>query len=278
MSERQKLFRVFKHNKTSMVGSLMAVFIISVAVLAPLIATGPNEQHVEIQYQKPGLSHLFGTDGFGRDVFARVVWGTRISLLVGFLSVLLALIFGVSIGIIAGYKRGLIDQIILRYIDIFMSFPMLIMGLFVLAILGTGLSKIILAIAFAMTPRVARLVRGSTLSVREMEYVQAGRAMGQKDTKIMSFHIFPNIVGDALVMGALWIGNAILIESSLSFVGLGVSPPTASWGAMIRDGLDQLTNAPHMCLFPGLGILFTVFAFNLVADGLRDIADPKLRG
>jgi peptide/nickel transport system permease protein len=256
----------------------MAAFIVAVALSAPLITSDPNEQYIELQYQPPSISHLFGTDDFGRDVFSRVVWGGRISLLVGMLSVTLALISGVTIGTIAGYKRGLIDRIILRYIDIFMSFPMLIMGLFVLAILGSGLSRIILAIAFAMTPRVARLARGSTLSVRETQFVQAARAIGQTDTKIMILHILPNIAGDAMVMGALWVGSAILIESSLSFVGLGISPPTPSWGAMIRDGLDQITNAPYISLFPGVAILLTVFSFNLVADGLRDIADPKLRG
>lgn len=278
ISETQRLVRIFRQNRTSVLGVVMAAFIVAVALSAPLITSDPNEQYVELQYQPPSISHLFGTDDFGRDVFSRVVWGGRISLLVGMLSVTLALISGVTIGIIAGYKRGLIDQIILRYIDIFMSFPMLIMGLFVLAILGSGLSKIILAIAFAMTPRVARLARGSTLSVRETQFVQAARAIGQTDTKIMILHILPNIAGDAMVMGALWIGSAILIESSLSFVGLGISPPTPSWGAMIRDGLDQITNAPYMSLFPGVAILVTVFSFNLVADGLRDIADPKLRG
>lgn len=278
ISETQRLVRVFRQNRTSVIGMVMAAFIIAVALSAPLISSDPNEQHIEIQYQPPSISHLLGTDDFGRDVFSRVVWGARISLLVGMLSVTLALIFGVTIGIIAGYKRGLIDRIISTFIDVFMSFPMLIMGLFVLAILGSGLSRIILAIAFAMTPRVARLARGSTLSVKETQFIQAARAIGQTDMKIMILHILPNIAGDAMVMGALWIGSAILIESSLSFIGLGISPPTPSWGAMIRDGLDQITNAPYLSLFPGVAILLTVFSFNLVADGLRDIADPKLRG
>ena len=277
ISQRHLLLKVFRKNKTSVIGIILASFIVTIAIIAPLIADDPAEQHVLIKYQPPNASHLFGTDDFGRDVFSRVVWGARISLLVGVVSVILAVVFGITIGVIAGYKGGVIDLLVLRYIDIFMSFPMLVMGLFVLAIMGSGISRIILAIAFAMAPRVARLARGATLSVKEMGYVQAARAIGQSDTKIMILHILPNIAGDAMVMGALWIATAILIESSLSFVGLGVSPPTPSWGAMIRDGLDQITNAPYMSLFPGLAILVTVFSFNLVADGLRDISDPKLR-
>jgi len=168
--------------------------------------------------------------------------------------------------------------VVSRFNDIFMSFPIVIFGLLILAIMGPGLFKIIIAIGVALTPRIARLARGSTLSLKEMPYIEAARAVGQSDTKIIIFHVLPNIFGDILVMGALWIATAIIVEASLSFIGLGVRPPTPSWGSMIRAGLDQLTNAPWLSMFPGLAIFVTVFSFNLIADGLRDIADPKLRG
>jgi len=273
-----RLFRVLRKNRISFIGIILAFLITAIAMIAPLISDNPNEQHVLRQYEPPSLSHLFGTDEYGRDVFARVVWGARISLLVGVLSVFLALVFGVAIGVIGGYKGGVIDEIILRVVDIFMSFPILVLGLFVLAVMGSGISRVIMAIALAMTPRVARLVRGTTLSLKEMQFIQAARAIGQRDSKIIFFHILPNVVGDVIVMGALWVGTAILVESSLSFVGLGISPPTPSWGAIIRDGLDHLRNAPHIPISAGLAIFVTVFSFNLVADGLRDISDPKLRG
>ena len=186
---------------------------------------------------------------------------------------------GIPLGMIGGYKGGRIDNLVLRFIDVFMSFPIVILGLLVLAIMGPGLIKIVIAIAVALTPRIARLARGSTLSLKGKEFIEAARAVGQNDTKIMIIHILPNIFGEILVMGTLWVATAIIVEAGLSFIGLGVrSPPHPSWGAMIRDGLDQLTNAPWLSIFPGLAIFISVFSFNLIADGLRDISDPKLRG
>jgi len=171
-----------------------------------------------------------------------------------------------------------VDSVVSRFNDIFMSFPIVIFGLLILALMGPGLIQIIIAIGIALTPRIARLARGSTLALKEMVYIEAAKAVGQNDTKIIILHVLPNIFGEILVMGTLWIATAIIVEASLSFIGLGVRPPTPSWGSMIRDGLDQLTNAPWLSLFPGLAIFLTVFSFNLIADGLRDIADPKLRG
>jgi peptide/nickel transport system permease protein len=190
----------------------------------------------------------------------------------------LAMAAGIPLGMIGGYKGRRIDNLVLRFIDIFMSFPIVILGLLVLAVMGPGLMKIVIAIGVALTPRIARLARGSTLSIKGKEYIEAARAVGQNDGKIMMIHVLPNIFGDILVMGTLWVATAIIVEASLSFIGLGVRPPTPSWGAMIRDGLDQLTNAPWLSIFPGLAIFVSVFSFNLIADGLRDISDPKLRG
>jgi len=269
----------FRRNKTSVVGVVMAIIIVCLAILAPWISPyDPIDQNVKLQYSAPSLAHLCGTDGYGRDEFSRILWGARVSLVVGIASVLFSMVFGIPLGVIAGYKGGRADSVVSRFNDIFMSFPLVIFGLLILAIMGPGLVKIIIAIGVALTPRIARLARGSTLSLKEMPYIEAARAVGQSDTKIIILHVLPNIFGDILVMGALWIATAIIVEASLSFIGLGVRPPTPSWGSMIRAGLDQLTNAPWLSMFPGLAIFLTVFSFNLIADGLRDIADPKLRG
>lgn len=279
LSQRQILIRTFKSNKTSLVGLFMALGVIVIALISPWISPyDPVAQDMNVQHAPPGWAHPFGTDSYGRDQLSRVLWGSRVSLVVGILSVLFAMVAGIPLGMIGGYKGGRIDNIVLRFIDIFMSFPIVILGLLVLAIMGPGLIKIVMAIGVALTPRIARLARGSTLSVKGKEYIEAARAVGQNDGKIMSLHVLPNISGEILVMGTLWIATAIIVEASLSFIGLGVRPPTPSWGAMIREGLDQLTNAPWLSIFPGLAIFVSVFSFNLIADGLRDISDPKLRG
>ena len=279
ISQRTLLIKTFKKNKISIVGGVMVILVITLALIAPWISPyNPVEQDMEVQHAPPSWAHPFGTDSYGRDQLSRILWGARVSLVVGVLSVLLAMIIGVPIGMIGGFRGGRIDSLVLRFIDIFMSFPIVILGLLVLAIMGPGLLKIVIAIGVALTPRIARLARGSTLSVKGKEFIEAARAVGQNDGKIMLIHVLPNIFGDILVMGTLWVATAIIVEASLSFIGLGVRPPTPSWGAMIREGLDQLTNAPWLSIFPGLAIFVSVFAFNLIADGLRDISDPKLRG
>jgi len=261
------------------VGLFMAFAVVIIALIAPWISPyDPIAQDLNIQHAPPSWAHPFGADSYGRDQFSRILWGSRVSLVVGILSVLLAMAAGIPLGMVGGYRGGRIDNLVLRFIDIFMSFPIVILGLLVLAIMGPGLIKIVIAIGVALTPRIARLARGSTISVKGKEYIEAARAVGQNDGKIMFIHVLPNISGEILVMGTLWIATAIIVEASLSFIGLGVRPPTPSWGAMIRDGLDQLTNAPWLSLFPGLAIFTSVFSFNLIADGLRDISDPKLRG
>jgi peptide/nickel transport system permease protein len=279
ISQRAILLRTFKNNKTSAVGLFMSITIVLIALFAPWISPyDPIAQDMNIQHAPPGWEHPFGTDSYGRDQFSRILWGARVSLVVGTLSVLFAMAAGIPLGMIGGYTGGKIDNLVNRFIDMFMSFPIVILGLLVLAIMGPGLIKIIIAIALAITPRIARLARGSTLAVKGKEFIEAARAIGQSNIKIMFMHVLPNILGELLVMGTLWVATAIIVEASLSFIGLGVRPPTPSWGAMIREGLDQLTNAPWLSFFPGLAIFLSVFSFNLIADGLRDISDPKLRG
>jgi len=279
ISQREILIKTFKSNKTSVVGLFMAFAVVVIALLSPWISPyDPIAQDMNIQHDPPSWAHPFGTDSYGSDQLSRILWGSRVSLVVGILSVLFAMAVGIPLGMVGGYKGGRVDSLVLRFIDIFMSFPIVILGLLILAIMGPGLIKIVIAIGVALIPRIARLARGSTLSVKGKEYIEAARAVGQGDGKIMFIHVLPNIFGEILVMGTLWVATAIIVEASLSFIGLGVRPPTPSWGAMIRDGLDQLTNAPWLSIFPGLAIFTSVFAFNLIADGLRDISDPKLRG
>ena len=279
ISQREILIKTFKSNKTSVVGLFMAFAVVVIALLSPWISPyDPIAQDMNIQHDPPSWAHPFGTDSYGRDQLSRILWGSRVSLVVGILSVLFAMAIGIPLGMVGGYKGGRVDSLVLRFIDIFMSFPIVILGLLILAIMGPGLIKIVIAIGVALIPRIARLARGSTLSVKGKEYIEAARAVGQGDGKIMFIHVLPNIFGEILVMGTLWVATAIIVEASLSFIGLGVRPPTPSWGAMIRDGLDQLTNAPWLSIFPGLAIFVSVFSFNLIADGLRDISDPKLRG
>jgi peptide/nickel transport system permease protein len=243
-------------------------------VIAPY---NPVEQHIVDQFKPPSSTYWLGTDEYGRDIFSRVVWGSRISLSVGTLSVLLGMVAGGALGIYAGYRGGFWDNMIMRIMDVFMSIPTLLMGLFVVAVLGPSLINLIAAIALTVAPRFARIARGPTVSIKERDYIEAGRAMGFSDTRIMLIHILPNILGDIMVMGSLWVATAVRIEASLSFIGLGVPPPTPTWGGMVREGFEKILDSPWPSIFPGAFILITVFAFNLIGDGLRDFIDPKLK-
>ncbi len=273
------LWKIFKKNKTAVIGLVVALIVIFIAAIAPLLAPyDPLEQNVSEKLTPPRTRYLMGTDVFGRDVLSRVIYGARVSLMVGVFSVMLAMVVGTAMGIYAGFKGGRIENLIMRGVDILMSFPNLIMGLMVMAILGSGFIKLILAIGIVMTPRFIRIAHGSTLSIKEREFVDAAKAMGLSEWRIMTKHILPNILGEVLVMGALWVGTAIRIEANLSFIGLGVPPPTPTWGNMIREGLSHLTNAPWLSIFPGIAILITILSFNMIGDGIRDVTDPRTQG
>jgi peptide/nickel transport system permease protein len=278
ISSRNRLWITFRRNRTALVGVFLAVVVTLAAVLAPWISPhDPLEQDVYYRLKGPEPGHPLGVDDFGRDVLSRILWGARTSLIVGSASVLVGLMAGTVLGIVAGYKGGQAEYVIMRAVDVLLSFPTLVMGLLVMAILGSGMTKLILAIGIVMSPRFARVAHGPTLSIREQEFVMAARAVGANDMWILRRHVLPNILGELLVMASLWMATAIRIEANLSFIGLGVSPPTPTWGNMIRDGVKWLTNAPYLSTFPGLAILITVMAFNMVGDGLRDVADPKLQ-
>ncbi len=275
---RLKIVQTFLRNRSAVAGLIMVMIILPVALLSPLIAPyDPIDQNVELQLKAPDKSHPLGTDSFGRDMLSRILVGGRVSLTVGVLSVLLGMVIGSPFGLLAGYYGGKLDILITRAIDILMSFPTLLMGLMVLAILGPGMNNLIISIALAFAPRFARMARAPTISIKEQDFVTASRALGMNDWRIMFRHILPNIIGDISVMATLWTATAIRLEANLSFIGIGVQPPTPSWGVMIRTGVDYLTNAPWISIYSGLAILITVLSFNMIGDGLRDIIDPKLR-
>ncbi len=276
VSQRTRAWRTFRRNKTALIGLGLIVFVVLVAILAPLIAPhDPIEQSTINRLQDPSSEHLLGRDDYGRDLFSRIIYGTRIALIVGIFSVLLGGVLGTAMGLVAGYFGGRVGTLIMRVVDILLSFPDLITGLLVMAVLGAGTVKLVIAIGLTMAPRFARIAYGSTLSIKEKEYVEAATALGQRTRIILSRHLLPNIAGDLLVLGSLWMAQAIRLEASLSFIGLGVPPPTPTWGQMIRDGSRYLTDLPLLSLAPGVALLITVFAFNLVGDGLRDVLDPR---
>ena len=279
----KKIFKevldAFNRNKTSWVGLIILLVMAVIAILAPWISPyNPVEQHILERLTPTSSKYLLGTDQFGRDILSRIIWGSRISLTVGTLSVLLGMVIGSVFGIFAGYRGGYWDYAIMAVMDVFMSIPTLLMGLMVVAVLGPNLVNLTLAIALTVAPRFARIARAPTISVKSRDFVEACRAMGFSDLRIMTVHVLPNILGEIMVMGSLWVATAVRIEASLSFIGLGVKPPTATWGGMIREGFLNILDAPWVSVYPGLFILLTVFAFNMLGDGLRDAIDPKLRG
>lgn len=273
---RRKIVRAIKNNSTTLVGIVLTFFVLLVALLAPWLAPfDPIHQDISIGDLPPGPVHILGTDSYGRDVLSRIIMGTRVSLTIALSAVGIAMVIGSLVGVTAGYKGGVIDTITIRIIDMLMTFPTIILGLMVLAILGSGMFNLTVAITVAITPRFARVARGSAIAMRERDYIQAARALGMSDFRIIFVHILPNIANEILVVGTLWMATAILQEANLSFIGLGVRPPTPSWGGMIRDGVNQLLNLPWLSIAPGVAIFIVVLAFNMIGDGLRDVMDPK---
>ncbi len=273
---RRKFWRAVWSNKTTLIGIILTSFILLVALLAPWVAPfDAIEQDFSRIDLAPGPIHILGTDNYGRDVLSRIIMGTRVSLTIALSAVGIALTVGGLVGIIAGYKGGIVDTVTVRIIDMLMTFPTTILGLMVLAVLGAGMINLSVAIAIAITPRFARVARGSAIAMRERDYIQAARALGMSDMRIIFVHVLPNIANEILTISTLWTATAILQEANLSFIGLGVKPPMPSWGGMIRDGVNQLLNQPWLSIAPGVAIFIVVLAFNMIGDGLRDVMDPK---
>ena len=269
----------FRRNRLALVGLVLVVVLAGSAALAPWLAPyDPARQSLVEKRAKPGAKYVLGADEFGRDILSRVIYGSRVALLVGVLSALIAVVGGLLLGTVAGFAGGWLDAVMMRGIEILLAFPYLLLALAIVAALGTGALNTTIAVGIWGVPAVTRIVRGSVLALRETEYVGAARALGAPGTALLRRHILPNIVPSLIVYATLFMANAILLEAALSFLGLGVQPPTASWGLMVSTGRDVLLVAPHVATVPGLAIMVAVLAFNLVGDGLRDALDPRLRG
>jgi len=261
------------------VGLVLIVVLALSAALAPWLAPyDPARQSLIEKRSKPGAKYWLGADEFGRDILSRVIYGSRIALLVGVLSVLIALAGGLVLGTISGFTGGWLDAVMMRGIEILLAFPYLLLALAIVAAMGTGALNTTIAVGVWGIPTVTRMVRASVLALRETEYVGAARALGAATPALLRRHILPNVVPGLVVYATLFMANAILLEAALSFLGLGVQPPTASWGLMVSTGRDVLLVAPHVATVPGVAIMVAVLAFNLVGDGLRDALDPRLRG
>ena len=263
----------------TLIGASLVILLILMAIFAPLIAPyNPNKINLREKLTPPSLKHPFGTDEVGRDLLSRVIYGSRISLQVGIVVVLLSGIPGILIGAFSGYYGGQFDNIIMRLMDIIMAFPPLVLALSIAAALGPSLVNSMMAVAFIMIPKFSRLVRGEALALKEKPFVLATRAQGGKPIYIIFRHIIPNSVSSVIVLASLVMGDAILISASLSFIGLGAQPPTPEWGALVSTGRKYILDQWWYATFPGLFIFFAVMGFNLFGDGLRDILDPKIRG
>ena len=269
--------RLFK-NKAAVVGGVIILFFIVVAIIGPyLVKTDPLHQNLVNKLQPPSKEHWFGTDNFGRDIFSRIVHGTGLTLTVGFLSVAVGGIIGVIIGIVSGYYGGWLDTISMRLMDVLLAFPGILLALAIVSVLGGSLQNVIIAVGIFSVPAFARIVRGSTLQVKKLEYIDAVRSLGASDIRIIFRHILPNIMSPIIVQATMRIATAILTASGLAFLSLGAPPPTPEWGAMLNDGRTYMHNAGHMVLIPGIAIVIVVLAFNIFGDGLRDALDPKMK-
>jgi peptide/nickel transport system permease protein len=268
----------FGKNKLAVAGLGIVVFFIIIAILAPVISPySYKEQVLSDRMLAPSSEHWFGTDDFGRDIFSRILYGSRISLWVGFFSVLGSVVFGTMLGIIAGYYGRWVDAIISRIFDIMLAFPSILLAIAVVAILGPSLKNALIAIAVINIPNFGRLVRSKVLSVKQEEYIMAARAVGMRDTRILISHILPNSISPVIVQATLAIATAIIEAAALGFLGMGAQAPTPEWGKMLADSKNYITQAPWTLFFPGIAIMLTVLGFNLMGDGLRDILDPKMK-
>jgi peptide/nickel transport system permease protein len=270
--------RRFVRSGTGMAGLVVLIVVIAAAIFAGQVSPySPIKQDFRIERQPPGLDHLMGTDEFGRDVFSRVIWGAQVSLQAGATAASIALVVGLVLGMVAAFYGGRADNLIMRGMDILLAFPYILLAITVVAILGPGLRNAMIAIAIVYVPHYARVVRGSVLSVRARDYVEAARALGAVDGRIMWQHVLPNTLAPVIVQTTLNVGSAIIDTAGLSFLGLGAQPPTPDWGNMLSAGRNYVIDSPWIATFPGLAILATVLAFNLMGDALRDAFDPRLR-
>jgi peptide/nickel transport system permease protein len=271
-------FRRLRRSKTAMFGMIIAGLVFVVAGLADVLAPyGYADMHPEHMLQGPSWQYWLGTDQMGRDVLSRVIYGSRISIYVGVVSTLFGALMGIPLGIIAAYYGGFVDNLIMRLVDIWVAFPNFLLALIISVILGPSVTNVVIALAIVRVPTQARVLRGTALSVKENEYVQAARAVGVKDQRVLFRHILPNCMAPVIVLGTLEVATAIIVEAALSFLGLGTQPPTPSWGWDLRANVVFIEDNPWIAIFPGIAIFITVLAFNMFGDGLRDALDPRLK-
>ena len=262
----------------TLAGALIVLLVVAAAVFAPLLAPyDPVDQDILARLEGSSAAHWLGTDEFGRDTLSRLLYGARPSLVIGVVSVLAAGVVGTAVGLLAGYVGGILDVVLMQAMDVLLAFPALILGLMLVAMLGPSMTNLIAAIAVTAVPPFARVARAPVIAMREREFVQAAQALGFSPARIVGRHVLPGILPDVTVMASLWVATSIRTEASLAFVGLGLKPPTPSWGGMIRDGFENILDAPALALVPSLAILLVVLGLNLLGDGLRDAIDPGLR-
>ncbi len=279
VSEWRRFRRVFLERKLVMFGLAILVLLVLAAVFAPLLAPyDPYKGDLADSLLQPSSKYLLGTDLQGRDTLSRLIFATRTALMVGFVTVGTAGVVGVTLGLVAGYFGGITNMVIMRFMDALMGFPMILLALVIAALLGGGIYNVIIALSVATLPGYARVMHGLTLSIRENDYILAQRAMGSSNIRTMFGHILPNAMPPMIVLITLQLGFLILAEAGLSFLGIGIDPPGAAWGAMVADGYRYMMTHPWLSIAPGVAIMLVVFAFNMVGDGLRDALDPKLRG
>ncbi|WP_042197943.1 nickel transporter permease [Paenibacillus camerounensis] len=271
-------WRAFRKNKTAMLGLCIIVFFVLIALLAPFIAPyGYKEQELVNRLKAPSAEHWFGTDDLGRDIFTRILYGARISLWVGFFSVIGSIVAGTFLGVLAGFYGRWVDMLISRLFDILLAFPGILLAIAIVAILGPSLQNALYAIAIVNIPAYGRLVRAKVLSLKSEEYIIAAKAIGMKNSRILLTHILPNSLTPIIVQGTLGIATAIIEAAALGFLGLGAQPPEPEWGKMLSDSRQFIQKAPWTVIFPGLSIMLTVLGFNLMGDGLRDVLDPRMK-
>jgi peptide/nickel transport system permease protein len=277
-SKYARLWRRFCRNKGAVFGLGVFLAIVVMALFADVIAPyNPLEQNYARIMEGPSAEHWLGTDSFGRDMLSRIIYGARIALVVGILAVMLAMAIGVTLGLISGYYGGLLDTVIMRIMDGLFAFPILILAIALMAVMGFGVRNVIIAVAVVSIAPFARVTRGDVLAVREEPYIEAARLAGIRNAAIIGRHVLPNVLAPIIVQGALRVSAAIITEAGLSFLGLGPQPPTPVWGSMIAEGRNFIIMAPHISTFPGIALMITVVGLNLLGDGLRDTLDPKLK-
>ncbi len=266
-------------NRAMLAGCLIIFLFVFTAIFTSWLSPfDPFAQSIRQRLRPPGDPHWLGTDGYGRDILSRIIWGSRISLTVGVVAVAIGATLGILVGLVAGFFGGAVDNLLMRIIDILLVLPTILLALVIVAMLGAGVFNLMIAVGIANAPRFARVIRAEVLAVKQMVFVNAASALGASSIRLMARHILPNILASILVLSTLRIAQAITTEASLSFLGLGVPPPTPTWGSMIADGRIYLRTSPWVAIIPGIMIMLIVMAFNLFGDGLRDLLDPKLRG